>query len=47
MTLEDIKAVVDAGNRVHWVNSGYVVSDGRVSRFAKSISSTIVIKWGA
>jgi hypothetical protein len=26
MTLEDIKAAVDAGNRVHWVNSGYVVT---------------------
>jgi len=25
MTLEKIKAAVDAGNRVHWVNSGYVV----------------------
>ena len=26
MTLEDIKAAVDAGNRVHWANSGYVVT---------------------
>ncbi|MBM1631330.1 hypothetical protein JQV27_00640 [Sulfitobacter mediterraneus] len=26
MTLEDIKAAMDAGNRVHWVNSGYVVT---------------------
>ena len=26
MTLEEIKAAVDAGNRVHWVNSGYVVT---------------------
>ena len=26
MTVEDIKAAVDAGNRVHWVNSGYVVT---------------------
>ena len=26
MTLEDIKAALDAGNRVHWVNSGYVVT---------------------
>ena len=26
MTLEKIKAAVDAGNRVHWVNSGYVVT---------------------
>ncbi len=26
MTLEKIKAAVDAGNRVHWANSGYVVT---------------------
>ena len=26
MTLNEIKAAVDAGNRVHWVNSGYVVT---------------------
>ncbi len=26
MTLEEIKAAVDAGNRVHWINSGYVVT---------------------
>ncbi|UWR47857.1 hypothetical protein [Phaeobacter inhibens] len=26
MTLEEIKATVDAGNRVHWINSGYVVT---------------------
>ena len=26
MTLEKIKAAVDAGNRVHLVNSGYVVT---------------------
>ena len=26
MTLEEIKAAVDAGNRVHWVNSGYLVT---------------------
>ena len=26
MTVEDIKAAVDAGNRVHWVNRGYVVT---------------------
>ncbi|AHD08845.1 hypothetical protein PhaeoP75_01063 [Phaeobacter gallaeciensis] len=26
MTLEEIKAAVDAGNRVHWGNSGYVVT---------------------
>lgn len=26
MTMNEIKAAVDAGNRVHWVNSGYVVT---------------------
>lgn len=26
MTLAEIKTAVDAGNRVHWVNSGYVVT---------------------
>ncbi len=26
MTLEEIQTAVDAGNRVHWVNSGYVVT---------------------
>ena len=26
MTLQEIKAAVDAGDRVHWVNSGYVVT---------------------
>jgi hypothetical protein len=26
MTLEEIKAAVDAGNRVHWANSGYLVT---------------------
>jgi len=26
MTLEEIKTAVDAGDRVHWVNSGYVVT---------------------
>ena len=26
MTVEKIKAAVHAGNRVHWVNSGYVVT---------------------
>ncbi|WP_412553486.1 hypothetical protein [Shimia sp. MIT1388] len=26
MTLEGIKAAVDAGNRVHWVNRGYAVT---------------------
>lgn len=26
MTLDEIKTAVDAGNCVHWVNSGYVVT---------------------
>ena len=26
MTFAEIKTAVDAGNRVHWVNSGYVVT---------------------
>jgi len=26
MTLQEIKVAVDAGDRVHWVNSGYVVT---------------------
>lgn len=26
MTLEEIKTAVDAGDRVHWINSGYVVT---------------------
>ena len=26
MTLEDIKTAVDAGDRVHWINSGYLVT---------------------
>ncbi len=26
MTLEEIKAAMDAVNRVHWVNCGYVVT---------------------
>jgi hypothetical protein len=26
MTLEEIRTAVDAGNRVYWVNSGYVVT---------------------
>ena len=30
MTLEEIKATVDAGDRVHWVNSGYLVTRDRL-----------------
>ncbi len=33
MTLEDIKAAVDAGNRVHWVNSGYVVTSDDLGQY--------------
>lgn len=33
MTLEEIKAAVDAGNRVHWVNSGYVVTRDRLGQY--------------
>ncbi len=33
MTVEDIKAAVDAGNRVHWVNSGYVVTRDRLGQY--------------
>ena len=33
MTLEDIKAAMDAGNRVHWVNSGYVVTRDRLGQY--------------
>ncbi len=33
MTLEEIKAAVDAGNRVHWVNSGYVVAHDDLGQY--------------
>ncbi|MEP0941934.1 hypothetical protein [Marinobacter sp.] len=33
MTLEEIKAAVDAGNRVHWVNSGYVVTRDELGQY--------------
>jgi hypothetical protein len=29
MTIGQIKAAVDAGKRVHWANTGYVVTRGR------------------
>lgn len=32
MTLEDIKAAVDAGQTVHWANTGYVVHKDRVGQ---------------
>jgi len=33
MTLEEIKATVDAGDRVHWVNSGYLVTRDRLGQY--------------
>ena len=33
MTLEDIKAAVDAGQTVHWTNTGYVVHRDRLGQY--------------
>ena len=33
MTLEDIKAAVDAGQIVHWANTGYVVHKDRLGQY--------------
>ena len=33
MTLEDIKAAVDAGQTVHWANTGYVVHKDRLRQY--------------
>ncbi|AUQ56281.1 hypothetical protein PhaeoP18_03486 (plasmid) [Phaeobacter piscinae] len=33
ITLEDIKAAVDAGQTVHWVNTGYVVHKDRLGQY--------------
>jgi len=33
MTLDDIKAAVDAGQTVHWANTGYVVHKDRLGRY--------------
>lgn len=33
MTLEEIKAAVHAGNRVHWSNAGYVVTCDRLGQY--------------
>ena len=33
MTLEDIKAAVDAGQTVHWANTGYVVHKDRLGQY--------------
>lgn len=49
MTLEDIKAAMDAGNRVHWVNSGYVVTRDRLGQylitFTRNGSATGLTSW--
>ena len=33
MTLEGIKAAVDAGQTVHWANTGYVVHKDRLGQY--------------
>ena len=33
MTLDDIKAAVDAGQTVHWANAGYVVHKDRLGQY--------------
>nr|WP_306155584.1 hypothetical protein [Roseovarius sp. MMSF_3281] len=33
MTHEDIKAAVDAGETVHWANTGYVVHKDRLGQY--------------
>jgi len=33
MTLQEIKQAVDAGNRVHWSNAGYVVKCDRLGKY--------------
>ena len=33
MTLDDIKAAVDAGQTVHWSNTGYVVHKDRLGQY--------------
>ncbi len=33
MTLEEIKTALDAGNRVHWNNAGYVVTRDRLGQY--------------
>ncbi len=33
MTLEEIKAAVDAGNCVHWDNTGYVVTRDSLGQY--------------
>lgn len=33
MTLDEIKAAVDAGQTVHWANTGYVVQKDRLGQY--------------
>lgn len=33
MTIDEIKAAVDAGRPVHWANAGYVVHRDRLGRY--------------
>ena len=33
MTLDEIKAAVDAGQTVHWLNTGYVVHKDRLGQY--------------
>ena len=33
MTLDDIKAAVDAGQTVHWANTGYLVHKDRLGQY--------------
>ena len=33
MTLDDIKSAVDAGQTVHWANTGYVVHKDRLGQY--------------
>lgn len=33
MTFDEIKAAVDAGQTVHWANTGYVVHKDRLSQY--------------
>ncbi|HKK85408.1 MAG TPA: hypothetical protein VJ906_02515 [Roseovarius sp.] len=38
MTVEDIKAAVDAGNRVHWIKSGYLVTRDGLGQYLISFT---------
>ena len=33
MTLDEIKAAIDAGQTVHWANTGYVVQKDRLGQY--------------